>query len=147
MYNAPKKYNTTIRATREQRIVRVLIAIAPTMYWETLELALLRYRPHLEVRIANPDDLDEEVVSFEPHVVVCNHATPTIRWNVPSWVQVPYHSSDATIHVQGQGESTVEDISTGDLFAVIDRTEELLSDSRYPGTRPQNPPEPQTKLE
>jgi hypothetical protein len=110
--------------------VRVLIAIAPTMYWETLELALLRYRPHLEVKITNPDVLDEEVINFEPHVVVSHHATPTIRWNVPSWVVVPYHSSDATIHVRGQGESRVEDISVGDLFAVIDQTEELLSDTR-----------------
>lgn len=134
MYNAPKKPNTIIRAGKEQRIVRLLIAIAPTMYWETLELALLRYRPHVEVRITGPDDLDEEVTSFEPHIVVCNYVTPTIRWNVPSWVEVPYHSSNATIHVRGQGESTVEDISVGDLFTVIDQTEELLSDSRGPGT-------------
>jgi hypothetical protein len=47
-------------------------------------------------------------------------------------VMAPYHSSDATIHLRGQGESTVEDISVGDLFAVIDRTEELLSDTRHP---------------
>jgi hypothetical protein len=110
--------------------LRVLIAIAPTMYWETLELALLRYRPHVEVRITGPEDLDREVVNFEPHVVVCNHATQTVRKSVHSWVVVPYHSSDATIHVQGEGESRVEDIAVGDLFAVIDRTEDLLSDAR-----------------
>jgi hypothetical protein len=112
--------------------VRVLIAIAPTMYWETLELALLRYRPNLEVRIADPDALDRETADFGPHLVVCNHVTTTVRENVHSWVMVPYHSSDATIHLRGQGESTVEDISVGDLFAVIDRTEELLSDTRHP---------------
>lgn len=103
------------------------------MYWETLELALLRYRPHLEVRIAGPDSLDREVASFEPHVVVCNEVTPTIRENVPSWVAAPYsHSSDATIHVQGQGESTIADISIGDLFAVVDQTETLLPNTRSP---------------
>lgn len=112
--------------------MRVLITIAPTMYWETLELALLRYRPHVEVRIAGPDALDREVASFEPHVVVCNEVTPAVRENVPSWVAVPSHSSDATIHVQGQGESTVADISSGDLFAVIDQTEELLSNNHFP---------------
>lgn len=110
--------------------MRVLIAIAPTIYWETLELALLRYRPHLDVQITDPDALDRETISFEPHVVVCNYATPTIRESVPSWVVVPYHSSDATIHIQGQGESSVEDISVGDLFTVIDRTEELLPNTR-----------------
>jgi hypothetical protein len=52
-----------------------------------------------------------------------------VRENVPSWVVVPYHSSDATIHVQGEGESSVEDISVGELFAVIDRTEALLSEA------------------
>jgi hypothetical protein len=133
MYNASKKPNTTTRAKREQRIVRVLIAIAPTMYWETLELALLRYRPHVDVHIADPgEDLDREVIDFEPHVVVCNIVTWTVRESVPYWVVVPYHSSDATIHIQGQGESRVEDISSGDLFTVIDRTEELLSDTRSP---------------
>jgi hypothetical protein len=122
----------TTRAKREQRIVRVLIAIAPTMYWETLELALLRYRPHVDVHIADPEDLDREVIDFGPHVVVCNNVTQTIRESVPSWVMVPYHSSDATIHIQGEGESRVEDISSGDLFTVIDRTEALLSDTRSP---------------
>ncbi len=112
--------------------MRVLIAIAPTMYWETLELALLRYRPHVDVHIADPEDLDREVIDFRPHVVVCNNVTQTIQESVPSWVMVPYHSSDATIHIQGEGESQVEDISSGDLFAIIDRTEELLSDTRPP---------------
>jgi hypothetical protein len=103
------------------------------MYWETLELALLRYRPHVEVRIAGPDALDREVTGFEPQVVVCNRVTPAIRKNVPSWVEVPYdHSSDATVHVRGEGESTIEDISVGDLFAVVDRTEELLPSPRPP---------------
>lgn len=112
--------------------MRVLITIAPTMYWETLELTLLRYRPQVDVRIANPADLDQEVAAFEPQVVVCNEVTPAVRENVPSWVEVPpSHSSDATIHILGQGESTIGDISSGDLFDVIDRTEEALSSARY----------------
>lgn len=110
----------------------MLIAIAPTMYWETLELALLRYRSHVDVHIADPEELDREVIDFGPHVVVCNNVTSMVRESVPSWVMVPFHSSDATIHIQGQGESQVEDISSGDLFAVIDQTEELLSNRRSP---------------
>ena len=90
----------------------------------------MRYRPHAEVEIAHPETLDRKVASFEPHVVVCNEITPTVRERVPSWVAVPRHSSSAIIHVQGQGESTVEDISSGDLFAVIDRTKELLPNRR-----------------
>src|SRR5918997_2396505 len=134
MYSAQRDLIQSFKR-EEWRIVRVLIAIAPTIYWETLELALLRYRPHLDVRIAGPDALDRETISFEPHLVVCNEVTPTVRESVPSWVAVPYHhSSDATIHVQGQGESNVEDIAVGDLFKVIDRTEELLSDTHYSET-------------
>jgi len=102
------------------------------MYWETLELVLLRYRPHLDVRITDPDALEREMAGFEPHLVVCNHATPRVRESAPSWVVVPYHSSDATIHVYGQEDVEVEDIAVGDLFAIIDRTEELLSDTRHP---------------
>ena len=111
--------------------MRVLIAIAPTMYWETLELALLRYRPQVEVRISTPADLDREVAAFKPQVVVCNEVTPTVRENVPSWVEAPpSHSSDATIHVLGQGEARIGDISSGHLFEVIDRTEEALLGTR-----------------
>jgi hypothetical protein len=84
----------------------------------------------VDVHIADPGDLDREVIDFGPHVVVCNKVTRTVRESVPSWVMVPYHSSDATIHIQGQGESRVEDISSGDLFTVIDQTEELLSNRR-----------------
>jgi hypothetical protein len=102
------------------------------MYWETLELVLLRYRPHLDVRITDPEALEQEMAGFEPHLVVCNHATLRVRESIPSWVVVPYHSSDATIHVYGQEDVEVEDIAVGDLFAVIDRTEELLSDTRHP---------------
>src|SRR3712207_5776061 len=100
------------------------------MYWETLELALLRYRPHVEVRITGPEDLDREVAGFKPHVVVCNRVTQMVRESVHSWAVGPYHSSDATIHIQGEGESRVEDIAVGDLFTVIDQSEELVSDVR-----------------
>ena len=108
-------------------IVRVLVSIAPLSYREAVALSLTKYRPHLETRIAPPEDLDQEVESFEPHLVVCNEVTQTVRENVPSWVQILLEDGlDAVVSVNGQSLE-VHDISTEDLLGALDETEEMVS--------------------
>ena len=110
-----------------KQIVRVLVPIAPLSYREAVALSLIRHRPHLETRIAPPEDLDREVGSFEPHLVVCNEVTQTVRENVPSWVQVLFENGlDAVVSVNGQSLE-VHDISTEDLLRALDETEEMAS--------------------
>lgn len=107
-------------------LVRVLIAIAPLSYRESVALNLTRHRPHLEVRMAPPEDLDQEVSTFEPHLLVCNEITEAVRQNVLSWVQILFENGlDAIISVDGQG-SEVHDISTEDLLKAVDETEERV---------------------
>ena len=110
-----------------KQIVRVLVSIAPLSYREAVALSLTKYRPHLETRIAPPEDLDQEVESFEPHLVVCNEVTQTVRENVPSWVQILLEDGlDAVVSVNGQSLE-VHDISTEDLLRALDETEEMAS--------------------
>lgn len=103
--------------------MRILVTIAPTMYRETLALSLHRHRPHVEVMLASSDALDREVGRFEPHLVVCNEATPKVRESVPSWVMIMYDDSlNAKVSIGGR-ESEVEDIKIGNLLAVLDEME------------------------
>ena len=107
--------------------MRVLVSIAPLSYREAVALSLTRHRPHLETRIAPPEGLDREVGSFEPHLVVCNEVTQTVRENVPSWVQILLENGlDAVVSVNGQSLE-VHDISMEDLLGVVDETEEMAS--------------------
>jgi hypothetical protein len=110
-----------------KQIVRVLVSIAPLSYREAVALSLTKYRPHLETRIAPPEDLDQEVESFEPHLVVCNEVTQTVWENVSSWVQILLEDGlDAVVSVNGQSLE-VHDISTEDLLRALDETEEMAS--------------------
>lgn len=107
--------------------MRVLVSIVPLSYRESVALSLTRQRPHLETKIAAPEDLDQEVSSFKPHLVVCNEVTEAVRENVPSWVQILFKDGlDATISVDGQ-DSEVHDISTEDLLRAVDETESTVS--------------------
>ena len=107
--------------------MRVLVSIAPLSYREAVALSLTRYRPHLETRIAPPEDLDQEVENFKPDLVVCNEVTQTVRENVPSWVQVLFENGlDAVVSVNGQSLE-VHNISMEDLLGAVDETEEMAS--------------------
>jgi hypothetical protein len=104
--------------------MRVLITISPRMYREAVAHSLGQRRPDLEVRIAPPEDAEEEIRSFGPHLLVRNDTDGLDREvleGVPCWVEVLYSDSmDAKICVDGRVEEA-RDISTEDLLRVVDR--------------------------
>jgi hypothetical protein len=107
--------------------VRVLVSIAPLSYRQAIALTLMSHRPRLDVRICPPEGLDSEVERFEPHLVVCNEATQTVRANVLSWVEILFENGlGAIISLHGQ-TSEVHDISTDDLLGAVDETEKMVS--------------------
>ena len=58
--------------------MRIRVAVAPTMYCETLAHVIRTNRPGDEVRLADPKALYREVSSFHPHLVVCNDNVPDV---------------------------------------------------------------------
>jgi hypothetical protein len=52
--------------------MRVLITLTPSMYREAVAYSVRQRRPGLEVRIAPPEAVEEEVRAFEPHLLVRN---------------------------------------------------------------------------
>ena len=74
--------------------MRILIAIAPAMYRETLAYALRNHRSNDEVRFADLQALDREAALFRPHLIVCNNnASEVWEISVPSWVVFRYQDS------------------------------------------------------
>ena len=61
--------------------MRILLAIAPTMYRRTFAHSIRGERPNDDVCLADPDALDREAPSFRPHTVVCNDSALEV-WEV-----------------------------------------------------------------
>jgi hypothetical protein len=68
--------------------MRVLVVLTPLMYREAIAHSLSQNRPHLEVRIAAPEAV-EELRSFAPHLLVHTdtEASTGRPWRVfpPGW--------------------------------------------------------------
>ena len=109
----------------------VLVAVAPKMYRETLARLLRKVRPDDDVRLADPQALDQEAASFHPHLVVCNDNAAEVREeeaSVPSWVVIRYHDHlSASVFLDGQDPYLVQDISIEDLIWVVEETQRLVA--------------------
>jgi len=103
------------------------------MYREATALYLRQRRPDYEVRIAAPEDVEEEEVRvFAPRLLVRNDTDgldPGVLGGVPCWIEVLYSDGmDARISVDGRVEES-QDISTEALLRVAD---EAASMTREP---------------
>lgn len=104
-------------------VPRVLIAFEPRMYREVLVTALRRHRPLVESVLAEPAALDHTAGSFEPHLIVCNHATQTVRDSAAAWVEVRVKDSlDAVTCVDGK-RSEIQNFCLDDVLTVLDEAE------------------------
>ncbi len=103
--------------------MRVLITLTPSMYREAVAYSVRQRRPGLEVRIAPPEAVEEEVRTFEPHLLVRNDTDGMdhkVLASVPCWIAVLYSDSmDAKVSVDGRVEEA-KDISTDELLRVAD---------------------------
>jgi hypothetical protein len=108
--------------------MRTLIAVAPTMYRETLAHIIRRDRPSDEVRLADPQALDREASSFRPHLIVCtDNASEVQEVSVPSWIVIRYQDSlSASIFLDGQDPRLVQDMAIEDLLRVVEETRRLV---------------------
>ena len=112
--------------------MRILLTIRPRMYREAIASHIRQRRPGYEVRIAAPEDVEEEVRVFAPRLLVHNDTDgldPGVLIGVPCWIEVLYNDSmDARVSVDGRIEET-QDISMVVLLRVAD---EAAAETRDP---------------
>jgi hypothetical protein len=109
--------------------MRILVAVSPIMYRQTLAHVIRTNRPNAEVCLADPEFLDREAASFLPHLIVCNDNAPEVRGvSVPSWIVIRYHDHlSASVFLDKQDPRLVQDIAIEDLLEVIDETQRLVA--------------------
>ena len=103
----------------------VLLANEPRAYRESIAQVFAQLRPHLDVKTAEPGELEESVLRYGPDLVVCSEATGVVRERVPFWIELyPGYGSKSVISSEGT-RSTIEEIQLSDLLSILDRAEGL----------------------
>jgi hypothetical protein len=84
-------------------------------------------RPHLQVLIVEPEDLEAEVARLSPEVVICSLSEPTTAPARIAWVQYrPYDEPAARIRV-GARRWELSEVSLEDLLSVVDEAERIAA--------------------
>jgi hypothetical protein len=106
-------------------VIRVLVAVAPKIYRQTITLFLRSRRPDIEIRSADPLDLQRECALLEPHLLVCHDGvSEDVRNRALFLVEIRYSDSlDAEVKANGKDPRRVEDIAIDDLLAIVEETE------------------------
>jgi hypothetical protein len=113
-------------------MIRVLVTLSPRMYRQAVALSVQRNRPGLvDVRIAPPEAMEEQLASFRPHLLVHNDPRGDPRRGVvpipeealeaaPHRIEVLYSDGmDARLSADGR-ITELRDASTEDLLRAVD---------------------------
>jgi hypothetical protein len=113
-------------------MIRVLVTLSPRMYRQAVALSVQRNRPGLvDVRLAPPEAMEEELESFRPHLLVYNDARGESSHGVvpipeealeavPHRIEVLYSDGmDARLSADGR-ITELRDASTDDLLRAVD---------------------------
>ena len=114
-------------------MVRVLVALSPQMYRQAVALCVQRGRPGLvDVRIAPPESMEDELASFRPHLLVHNDARgasgqipEAVLEAVSHRMEVLYSDGmDARLSADGS-VTQLRDASAEDLLEAVDAAASL----------------------
>ena len=92
------------------------------MYREAVAASIQSARPGIEVRVAPPEDAEEQLRLFRPELLLYNDTAPIPKEaleGIPTRVEVLYSDSmDARVRADGM-VSRISDMSTEDLLRTV----------------------------
>ena len=117
--------------------MRVLVAFEDvrSMYREVIARAIRDLRPDLEVYSGALSELEHELASIDPHVVVCSRPIGEYPGSRGAWVEIPTEDGAkdderlAQICLDGERWMT-EGPPLREILEVIDETRERLREGR-----------------
>jgi hypothetical protein len=122
---AQKKQHRRRGYSKSRCVVRILVANEPLAYREVISGVFKELRPHVEVAVVAPRDLDREVSRLTPHFVVCSKSTPIVERNAHGWIELyPEHGSQAILSLGGE-KVVFNGINFGTLLSILDDAERL----------------------
>jgi len=116
-------------------MIRVLVTLSPQMYRQAVALLVHQNRPGLvDVRIAPPEAMEEQLASFRPHLLIHNDeggvsvpVSEEVLKRVPHRIEVLYSDGmDARLSADGH-LTEIRDASTEDLLRAVDAAAELTA--------------------
>jgi hypothetical protein len=106
--------------------MHILVAVELPMYRDAIAGALRMLRPRSVVVAVAPEELDEQIARFDPHLVVCSAPPETAPRRALTWI-VLFRDGNATAHVDLGGQTRlVDNLPFEELLGIVDRTEALL---------------------
>ncbi len=106
-------------------VVRILVANEPLAYRQVISCVFKELRPHIEVVVADPRDLNREFLRLAPHLVVCSKLTTLVEREAPAWVELyPEHGSQAIVRLAGE-KSMFDGMDFNTLLSTLDEAERL----------------------
>ena len=108
--------------------MRILLGNEPRFYREVIAATLHELRPHLEVVIVEPEDLDGAVVQRRPQFVLCSRLSEVVETRCLAWVLLyPHGAARVVLRVAGR-RHTVADPGLDGLLRVMGQTALLARD-------------------
>ena len=105
--------------------MRVLIAIEPRAYSQTIGYTVRALRPHYAVEVLDADLLGAEVERRPPDLVLCSLPRPVALGEGPTWVQFsPYARPEEQIIINDMYLG-LESVQFDDLLSILDEAESL----------------------
>jgi hypothetical protein len=102
--------------------MRVLVTVSPQMYRQAIAHSIQSARPGIEVRIAPPEDTEEQLALFRPELLLYDDTAPIPEEaleRVPARVEMLYSDSmDARVRADGM-VSQMRDMSPEDLLRTV----------------------------
>lgn len=126
----------TDESGREESGMRVLVAFEDvrSMYREVIARAIRDMRPDLEVYSGALSELEHELASIDPHVVVCSRPNGPYPGSRGAWVEIPTEDGAnderlAQICLDGERWKT-EGPPLREILEIIDQTRKRLREGR-----------------
>jgi hypothetical protein len=108
--------------------MRVLVAISPAMYRQTLAHVLKERRPNVEIEAIDPSDLDGKMDLFEPDLLISEDMYFGTDPRVISRVEILYTDHmGANVRVNEHDWRRIDDMHLEELLAIVDQTQEFIS--------------------
>lgn len=114
--------------------IRALVAFEDEYrtYRAVIATAINILRPHIEVMVARPTAVHDQIRCFAPQVVISSRPKATSGTEVPAWIELSLDPARRSNVCVGARQVEMLNPTLDRLLAVIDQAEELarIGDSR-----------------
>ncbi len=110
--------------------MKILVAFEDNYrsYREVIAEVIMSLRPRMEVRPARQEDLEEELASYTPDLVICGCSNAGYSRDRAAWVELSTTTDQLVAICLGGQQRKSEAPALNELLSIIDETDERLGE-------------------